>query len=40
MFDKFSKEDVASDGAQSEGNRIKNQPEDDVFCRYFGPVFL
>jgi len=40
MFDEFAKEDIAPDGAQSESNRIKNQPEDDVFCRYFGPVFL
>jgi hypothetical protein len=40
MFDEFAKEDVTPDGAQSERDRIKNQPEDDVFCRYFGPVFL
>lgn len=40
VLDEFAKEDVAPDGAQSESDRIKNQPEDDVFCRYFGPVFL
>jgi len=40
VLDKFSKEDVAPDRAQPEGDRIKNQPEDDVFCCYSGPVFL
>jgi len=40
VFDEFAEEDIAPDGAQSEGDRIKDQPEDDVFCRYFGPVFL
>ena len=40
VFDKFAKEDIAPDGAQSEGDRIEDQPEDDIFCRYFGPVFL
>jgi hypothetical protein len=40
VFDKPSKENIAPDGAQSEGNWIKNQPEDDLFCFYFGPVFL
>jgi hypothetical protein len=40
VFDKLSKENIAPDGAQSEGNRIKNQPEDDLFCFYLGPVFL
>ena len=40
VFDKPSKENIAPDGAQSEGNWIKNQPEDDLFCFYLGPVFL
>jgi hypothetical protein len=40
VFDKLAKEDIAPDGAQSESDRIKNQPIDDVFSRYFGPVFL
>ena len=40
VFNKLSKEDVASDGAQSEGDRVKNQPEYDFFCLYFGPAFL
>ena len=35
VFDELSKQDIAPDGAQPEGDRIKNQPEDDVFCRYF-----
>ena len=40
VFDKLSEEDIAPDRAQSESDRIKNQPEYDFFCRYFGPVFL
>lgn len=40
VFNKFTKEDVAPNGAQSESDRIKNQPEDNVFCCYFGPFFL
>ena len=40
VFDKFAKEDIAPDRAQSECDWVKNQPEDDVFCRYFRPVFL
>ncbi len=40
VFDKLPKENIAPDGAQSEGDRIKNQPEDDLFCFYLGPVFL
>lgn len=40
VFDKLSKENIAPDGAQSEGDRIKNQPEDDLLCFYFGPIFL
>jgi len=40
MFYPFAKEDVSPDRAQSKGDRVKDQPEDDVFRRYFGPVFL
>ena len=40
VFDKLSKENIAPNGAQSERDRIKNQPEDDLFCFYLGPVFL
>jgi hypothetical protein len=40
VLHELSKEDIAPDGAQPEGDRIKNQPEDDVFCCDFGPVFL
>ncbi len=40
MFDKLSKENIAPDGAQSEGDWIKDQPEDDLFCFYLGPIFL
>ena len=40
VFDKFAKEDVTSDGTQSKGDGVKDQPEDDVLSRYFGPVFL
>jgi hypothetical protein len=34
VFDELAKEDIAPDGTQAEGDRIKNQPEDDVFCSY------
>lgn len=37
VFDELAKEDVAPDGTQTEGDRIKNQPEDEVFCCYFKP---
>jgi hypothetical protein len=40
VFDKLSKEHIAPDGAQSEGDWIKNKPEDDLFCFYLRPVFL
>ena len=40
VFDQLSKENIAPDGAQSEGDRVKNQPKDDLFCFYLGPVFL
>jgi hypothetical protein len=40
VFHKLAKKDIAPDGTQSEGDWIENQPEDDVFCRYCGPVFL
>ena len=40
VFDKLSEEDIAPDRAQSESDGIKNQPEYDVFCCYFRPVFL
>jgi hypothetical protein len=40
VFDKLSKENIAPDGAQSEGDWIKDQPEDDLFCFYLGPIFL
>ena len=38
VFDKLSKENIPPDGAQTEGDRIKNQPEDDLFCFYLGPT--
>lgn len=40
MFNKFAEKNIAPDGAKSKGNWVKNQPEDDVFRRYFGPDFL
>ena len=40
VFDKFTKKDIPPNGAQTEGDRIENQPEDNVFCCYCGPVFL
>ena len=40
VLGKLSEENIAPDGAQSEGDRIKKQPEDDLFCFYLGPVFL
>jgi hypothetical protein len=39
VFDELAKEDIAPDGTQAEGDRIKNQPEDEIFCCYFGPSF-
>jgi hypothetical protein len=35
VFDELAKEDIAPDRTQAEGDRIKNQPEDEVFCCYF-----
>jgi hypothetical protein len=40
VFDKLSKENIAPDGTQPECDRIKYQPEDDLFCFYLGPAFL
>ena len=40
VFDKFAKEDETSNRTQSKGDGVKDQPEDDVLSRYFGPVFL
>ena len=40
VLGKLSEENIAPDGTQSEGDRIKKQPEDDLFCFYLGPVFL
>ena len=39
VLHKFPEEDIAPDGAQPEGDRIKNQPEYDVFCCYFDLSF-
>ena len=40
VFDELPKEDIAPDRAQPEGDRIKNQPENDFVCCYFWPVFF
>jgi hypothetical protein len=40
VLDKLSKENIAPNGSQSEGDWIKNKPEDDLFRFYLGPVFL
>jgi hypothetical protein len=40
VLDELSKENIAPNGAQSEGDWIKNEPEDDLFRFYLGPVFL
>jgi len=40
MDDELSKEDVAADRAQPEGDWVKDQPEDALFNLYFGPSSL
>ena len=37
---KLFEKDITPNRAQPKGDRIENEPEDDVFCGYRWPAFL
>jgi hypothetical protein len=39
VLDELPEEDIAPDRAQPKGDRIQNQPEDDIFRCYFNLTF-
>jgi len=40
VLDELTKKDIASDGTQSKGDGVEDQPEDDFFCGNEPPASL